>query len=357
MTDQIDGATPSEPIATPEAEAAPEPQVSTVEATPRDAIERAFAKLDAEDDAISEPKPEGDRKRGPDGRFVASEAADVQEADDAKEERPEQVPETKAAAEKTGFAEPPARFSAEAKAAWAAAPEPVKAEIHRAVREMEAGIEKHRAAAQEWDAIREFDDLAKRHNTSVKTALTNYVRLDTEMAKDPIKGLDLVAQQFGMTLRQVAEHVLGQPADQTQHQNEAIIMELRRELAGLKEQLGGVSTTIQEQRNASVQREVEAFAADHPRFDELSEEIARQIGAGFTLAEAYRRAELLNPVQTPAQAPAVEAAPKPDLAAQTRKGSLSLNGAPSSGSNPAHRKPPSSARDALDRAFGQLGIG
>ena len=48
--------------------------------------------------------------------------------------------------------------------------------------------------------------------------------------------------------------------------------------------------------------------------------------------------------------------PKPD-ADQTRKGQLSITGAPASGSNPVTRKAPATARESLDRSFASLGLG
>ena len=44
----------------------------------------------------------------------------------------------------------PERFSNDAKAVWDTAPEPVKAEVDRMHREMTAGIEKHRAKAENY---------------------------------------------------------------------------------------------------------------------------------------------------------------------------------------------------------------
>tara|TARA_R110000823_G_scaffold10557_3_gene36778 strand:+ start:1876 stop:2946 length:1071 start_codon:yes stop_codon:yes gene_type:complete len=356
MDDIIDGAEPSEPVATPEIEQA------QAEPTPRDAIDRAFASLDAEDSGQKGTKPDSPQlsvdtegqKRGPDGKFIANDAEAVTDATqtpkDAKPDAEKPV-ETEA---KTPFSEPPSRFSAEAKEAWKTAPEPVKAEVHRALTEMEAGIEKHRAGAQEWENLREFSELAKANNVTVKDAMARYVAADRHLNEDLVGGLDALAKQYGSSLHDIAAHVLNQPADKVQSQSAAEIRALNEKIARLEHGLSGVTSNIQNQHLTATQREVEAFASAHPRFDELSEEIALQIKSGIKdLPTAYRRAELLNPLP----APAAPATPAPDLTAQTRKGNLSVSGAPSSGSNPANRKPPSSARDALDRAFASTGIG
>lgn len=54
----------------------------------------------------------------------------------------------------------------------------------------------------------------------------------------------------------------------------------------------------QEQRVEATRKEVDAFASDpkHPYFDECSEDIAKLIGAGYSLQDAYEKAVWANPV-------------------------------------------------------------
>jgi len=356
MTDETTGAEPSEPISTPE---------STTEATPMDAVERAFASLEAEDNGQEGAKPDSPQlsadekpedtgqKRGPDGKFLAKEPEGEQQPADKPQEADEAEKKATEPEVKTPFSEPPSRFSAEAKEAWKTAPEPVKAEVHRALTEMEAGIEKHRVGAQEWENLREFSELAKQNNVTVKDAMARYVAADRHLNQDLIGGLDSLAKQYGSSLRDIAAHVLGQPVDQVQSQSAAEVRALNEKIARLEQSLNGVNANIQTQNQTATLREVEAFAKVNPRFEELSQAIAAEIKLGHDLPTAYRRAELLNPLP----APAAPATPTPDLSAQTRKGTLSVSGAPSSGSNPANRKPPSSPMEALDRSFATLGLG
>jgi hypothetical protein len=372
---------PNDAPAAADAQVASDASPTPPEPTPMDAVSRAFDAVEAMDKGEPEKpaaKPEGEapaegaRERNPDGTFKAK-APDPAKADGEDAEKAladankgadkdaEKKPDADTALKADdGFTEPPSRFSADAKAAWKDAPAPVRAEVHRAVKELEAGVEKYRNDAQAFDQIRDFDTLARQHNTSIRTALENYTNLERTIASDPIKGLQAVCDYAGVSLRDVAAHVMGQAPDANASQQDATIRELRQHITSLEQKLDGVSTSISEQKNSAVLKDVEAFAAANPRFDELSEEISRQIKGGFDLAEAYRRAELLNPVPQATQAEAdaaVQPAPKPDPSAQTRKGSLSVTGSPGAGSDPGNRTPPSSAHDALDRAFGQLGIG
>lgn len=316
-------------------EQATEKPVST-----RDALTKAF---DTVDKAATPEAPESGKERNPDGTFKAKEAV----AEVAKVEEPKP--------EASRLSEPPSRFSPDAKAAWATAPEPVKAEINRAVTELEAGIEQHRQA---FEPYREFDQNLKANGQDFKTVIAHYTGIEQKLAKDPIGGLEQICQNMGISLRQVAEHISGQTPDQNASQQDAVMRELRNEIATLKQELGGVSTTIKSQTEAQTLKEIESFAADKPRFDELANDVAFFLSTqkAANLQEAYELAERLNPApQAAAPAPVAQATPQPETA-QTRKGQLSTTGAPSSGSNPQTRKPPSSARDAVKNAFATMGI-
>lgn len=322
------------------------------ETTPRSAIERAFVEVDKADvgDVPVDPVKSEGQERGPDGKFVAKDTSKVEGAKDEATE-----PGEDAAKPLTNFTEPPKRFSADAKAVWGGAPEPVRAEITRAITELEKGIEQYRA---DFEPFREFDQKLKASGQDFKTVVSHYIGIESMLAQNPLKGLDTICQNMGMSLRDVAAHVMGQTPDQSASAQDATIRELRQEIAALKEGLGGVSNTIRTQSEQSVLAQIAEFSADKPRFEELSNDIAffLQNGRANDLQEAYELAERLNPApQTTAPAAAAPAA-QPAAPAQPRKGNLSLSGAPSSGSNPANRKPPSSARDALDNAFAKVGM-
>ncbi len=164
---------------------------------------------------------------------------------------------------------PPARFSTDAKAAWDTAPETVRAEVSRLEREFTAGFAKYKIAAERDASLAEFHDMAAKGGTTVKEALSKYVNMENQLRADPIKGLELIAQNVGLSLRDVAAQVLGLTPDQGR---------------------GAADTTHES---------VTKFAADpaHPRFEELSEDIAFFLTSGRTndLAEAYTLAERLSP--------------------------------------------------------------
>jgi hypothetical protein len=157
---------------------------------------------------------------------------------------------------------PPKRFSAAAKEAWASAPETVRAEVLRLEAELTTGLRKYQAAAARDAELSDFHDRAAKGGTTLKEALVRYVDLEDLVRADPDKGLEVVFQNIGLSSREWAMKLLGQGPDAD-----------------------------------SIAEAVAKFAAAHPRFDELSKDIAFFLDTGRAddLAEAYTLAERINP--------------------------------------------------------------
>jgi hypothetical protein len=369
----------AEPAAAPEAVQTEAPAVEidrASEPTARDAIERAFAEVDkVGNDTPVETKPdpiqleqeqEEGQPRTPDGKF-----APRTEAEQASKDKAETVAEKPEADEAkieelTSFAEAPKRFSNDAKEAWKSAPEPVRAEITRAISELENGINQYREA---YEPFKDFAQRVSDQGGNPGEALNSFVNLENQIFQNPVQGLDIVIgnmHQAGLlkvgTLNELVSVMSGQEPDQRQVMQDQTIRDLRNEIHTLKQELGGVTTSIKSQSEQATMKEIEAFASqpEHGRFEELSPDIALflQNGRANNLQEAYDLAERLNPApQAPAPAqPAAPQAAQPAAPAQPRKGNLSITGAPSTGSNPANRKPASSARESLDNAFASVGL-
>lgn len=258
----------------------------------------------------------------------------------------------------------PARFSADAKAAWEAAPEPVKAEVARMERELTAGIEKHRAAAAKYEPLRPYEDMATKAGVTLDGALKSYTELDMLMHQNPLKGLEAICERVGVSLRDVAHVVLGQTPDQAQSQAEATIRELRAEVSRLGQQIGGVTQRFEKQDTDALYEQVEKWAADKPLFEVLAPHIAAEMreSGNRDLDQVYETvlqkhpqlAALASPPPAEKPAPTIPApassAAAPDLEAQTRRGQKSVAGAPGSGSEPAAQPRSNSIKEALRRA-------
>jgi len=306
--------------------------------------------------AVEKPEPETKpveaRERAPDGKFTPKEQpAPEQVAQPVQQQNPN-----------SPHREAPSRFSPDAKAAWETAPEPVKAEVHRAIKELEQGHQKYRESADAYEQVRPFDEMARKNGGNLKASLERVVEMENAFARDPIEGFHAVADHFGLSLRAIAAHIMGQTPDAVQQQTDTTVSSLKNEIATLKQQLSGVTQTIEKQQQSALLSHVQSFAVEHPRLDDLSDDIAmflkteRQIGGEFrfpTLQEAYELAERLNPAPAQAFAPAAPVIPpaKPTAQPLNQAGQKSITGAPTNGSNPSPRKSAApSIRDALRQA-------
>ncbi len=339
------------------------------ELTPRNSIDRAFEAVAEMDSAEvlakgtqqEEPATE-ERERNPDGTFKAKESSEAEpetpkETPQKAEEKPveatkeEKEPETPKPVE-TRFSDAPDRFSPDAKTAWAEAPEAVRAEIHRAVKEMETGLDQYK---QDFEPYREFAGKLKEQGQDFKTVLDKYTGIEKVLADDPLRGLDAICGNIGTSLREVAAHVMGQTPDQQATNQDKLIRDMSQQIETMRSELGNMNQTFEGQQEQQVQKEIDDFAADKPNFTAMQGDISMflETGRASTLQEAYDQALLLNPELAPQPEPAKA---EPDRKAQTLKGQKSINGAPTGGSNPSTRTTPSTAREAIDRAFADTGL-
>ena len=314
-------------------------------------VDKPAVKPEAKVDAKPEPKPEAKPapERGEGGKFVAKDA------------QPGADPKPEPAKASFTASEAPSRFSDDAKKEWATAPESVRKETERAIKELTDGFQKYKQSAERDQALTEFHDMAKASGKELHGVVREYVNMENRLRTDLVGGLEDICQRVGVSLRDVAAHVMGQKPEEQASQQDAVIRSLRQELADLKQQVGGVTQTIQQQREQATLTEVTKFAADHPRFDELADDIAffMKSGRAKDLPEAYQLAERLNPApatQAKDDALAASSAVQDPPPAQPDKGTKSINGAPSPGSTPAAKKRVAkSLDDSLNTAFSRVG--
>lgn len=337
--------------------------------TAGDAVRSAMEKVKAKE-AAKEAEPKDAPKV--EAKPVAERAADGKFAPKAVDgQTPGETPPVAATAQATATkAEPgtiheaPSRFDAAAKAEWATAPESVKGAVHRTIREMEAGIEEHRAR---WEPIRQYDDMAKQYGTDLPAALERYVAMDKLLNQDLGQGLESIIRdktsgQYG--LRDFIGQITGQQPEQQQSQNDGVIHGLNQKVAELEQRLGGVTGHIRSQVETSTTHEVQAFSADKPDFEPLAGKIVEHIGSGLSLEAAYTKArteaqELARslgfvPANTVSEAAHTGVTPMPLKPA----GQKSVFGAPATGSDPASSSrtaPVPSIREALKRAAARAG--
>lgn len=345
----------------------PEPP-KTPEQARSDAVRKAVEKVTK----AEAPKPEDAAKAEP--------VAEVKPEPKKAEAKPEPAKAAEAVpvqppADRGPHHEPPSRLDDAAKAEWASAPESVKGAVHRAFREMEGGIQKHRESAEAFESIREFHEMARQSGSDLKTALTRYVGMEQELRRDPIAGLEMVVQNLGLkgpngqpaTLRDVAAFVLGQKPDQVAARQEAVIGQLRQQIQQMQQQFGGVVQHIQVQQDQSRQEaalaEWKAFSRENPRAIELEPKIidflhkypsSGNLSIKDRLSDAYAWAVAQSPEPlTPAKTPLdqTQDSPKPLKPA----GQKSISGAPGDGvTNPKPQK--LDRKEAINKAMRDAGL-
>jgi len=309
-----------------------EPNVDHTQETARNSLDRAFAALDVETSDGTEQ--------------ARDEYGQVKDAAGTSQDHRPSVASMEA----------PARFSADAKAAWKGVPDSVKGEVGRAFRELESGMARYQEA---FEPLRSYFHMASQSNTTVHDALERYTALDGALiAEEPgtrLHAIESILDYAGITPRQYASFILGQKPDETQVRNDETVRDLRQQVTSLQHHLGGITKSIQDRYEDETLRQVEAFAEANPRLNEPDFQMTvlrlLQTQMAADLQSAYEMAERLTPAPN-----RIALNPRPN-AAQTRNGNLSVTGAPGAGSNPARRKAPSTARESVDGAFASLGLG
>jgi hypothetical protein len=254
-------------------------------------------------------------------------------------------------------------MSPRAAAAWDKVPDEVRADAHRMYREIGQAFTKYKGAHDYMQTIAPYEKMAREQGTTLARVLENHVGIEAKLREDPIGGLEVIVHNLNLqtpdgqklTLRDLAWHHLNQTPEQQQliqQRNEAQatrlqLEQMRREQEALVNEMRRAQYV---QHFQTTRGAVDQYAGTRPRFDKLGPLIHREIQLGFSLDEAYRRAELLSP----ATAEETAAQTRTQTPAQTRTPDRSISGAPSGGLNGANGTrtgKPVSRKDALEHAF------
>jgi hypothetical protein len=326
----------------------------------------AEPKLDLKKRPVDEPPQREGRRRGEHGHFAARDATrtDGQQTQ-AGQRSGQPAPIHNPLPAHAPYREPLPRMDAQARADWPAAPESVRASVHRMHREFSNASQKMRGLFEAMAPITPYHRMAREHGTTLERALHNYTSMEAKLRADPIGGLDVIIANLNLRtpdgqrlgLRDIAWHVLNQTPEQHQ------LVQSQNAQGALAEQLAQVRQRQQAleyhqaqmhhaQQFAHMRGQVDRFAETHPRLDELGTLIEHELRLGFDLPTAYRRADLLHPAGHATHAAQTRTAP-----AQTRI-DRSLTGAPDSSLNggPRRQKPSATPREAAANAFRRYGL-
>jgi hypothetical protein len=331
----------------------------TEELSLRDSIAAAFesAGEESEGERITRDRDEGGRfaKRGEaDPADAAKPAAQATEGDkpDAATQTTtsttEQTTETAAPA-----VQPPAAWSAEAKAEWATLPPKAQAIIAAREAEVHKGFTRLDEERNFGKAMRDtltpymanINAVGATPAQAVQSLLNadHILRNGNAQAKTQLLGT--IAQQYGVDLSQV---VAGAPAP------DATVQALQRQVADLSAYINNQAQTAQQSAASKLMSEIESFKADKPHFDTLRPVMASLMESGQAndLQSAYDQAFRAHPTtsqlwlqgevakRTTSQADALKA--KVDRA---KAAAVSVTGSP--GANGSQRVQHASLRDEL----------
>ena len=379
LTEQVEVPNPqTNTVPEPEPETAPEPKADkSAEEKRSDTVRKAIDK--ALDEKPEEKKADEAKKGAEKPTREAEPKVEAKAKAEPKEAEPEQAeakPEdTKPAPKPTAYKEPPSGFDDAAKAEWEAVPESVRGAVHRRSQEMERGIQKYRQAAEQFEGVRQYAEMAKQGGTDLPTALSRYTQMEQTLRQNPIQGLQAVVANLDIkkpdgspvTLRDIAASIMGQTPDQAAARQEATISQLNRQITQLQEQIGGFSKHVEQQqrqsRVTSAESEWNGFKAEHPRAAELEPQIAEfltkypadNMPAGERLRDAYNWAVAQNPPSVAHTDPSPLAQTQPTPKVANPAGQKSISGAPGGNSaNPRSRN--LSRKEAIDKAMRQAGI-
>lgn len=370
-------------------EAKPEPKAPSN----REALEKALGEVEAKDKTEAEAKAEEPAKdkadekpvkgRSDDGKFAKADEAKADEAaEKPKTERDGSEAGRQSEGRDTPHREPPARFTPEAREKWISAPREVRSEVYRVVQEYERELGEHKAFR---DDLKEYEDLAKQHNVTIKDTMARYVNADRILNQNfgsgvanlaqmyghsPVQAIAAIIQAHGITPQQYAEQVLKNPAQHVapmQRQQAPQTQQQAPEIQNIKSEIESLRNELASERaQAQLTPVIQKFADEHPDFHALEDAIARILqdgvidriyGPGLSpdqkLAEAYRIAGGKPTSHAEPQADDVnsEAENVPSPIAGTK----SVKGAPTGGKDPSVKRFKNN-RDAAAAALAEIGI-
>lgn len=359
-----------------------------LDATHADDVDKAVNAEKAASEASERVKKGWETRRANEAKAAEQEkqAETITEAVKAAIPPPAEKPaeEAKPAPVETKHPDAPKWMTKQAAAEWQKLPEVVREEVVKRSEAFDKGYAEIKTKADRLDELKEYEELSeKAYGQPLKETLKSYAQLDRDLSNPDtaLGALEKIVTNmkykatdgntYNWDLKQLAQHILDQDVDTFQDPQ----ADIQRELADVKRQLAEFQQGIQSQRETeqktqreqttqSIQKQIETFAGTAPRFDELVDDIDMILSSpkfqktGDTVADlkkAYEMAERLKPA--PSLSPPAPDLRATDTAAQTRRGSASISGAPS-GSTPAGKRlVASSPREAARMALSKMGMG
>ena len=312
-------------------------------------LEASFDKVEAENPVEETPSVEEAETQA-----EIDAADDAVPADDLPAEPVEPAIDPSAAPTPDAGDAMPARFRGVNAEEWATVPANIKAEMNRAVNEIEGGLQSYLSEQMKpYQGLEQFAELAQQGGTTLQAAMQNYHGMEQQLRADPIKGFQRIAANMGINFNQLAAQVANVAPNQQAMQYEQTINSLRNELSSVQSQMKTIDQRFTQQDQSALEGQISDFSQGKEHFEAVRADMASliQMGKAEGLQSAYEMAVKFNGLSI-APSNGVNTSKETSKAAQTQKGSLSVSGAPNKASNASkgngkHK----STRAALEDAF------
>ncbi len=280
--------------------AVPTPEVPRKPESVRDSLEAEAKKLesakDEDDDNDNEDKPVAEKKE-PEKTAKEVKPAEAEKSEAKAKDESGQEAKTPKPSEGRKIIEAPARLLPQNRELWKGVAHPIREEWVRREQEHEQEISQYREAKQFREDVKEFEELAQKHNVPFKQVLNNYVDIERKFSEDPAQGFRQLCQNLNMsppqaighilrsanvTPQQLIEHMqrepsaytsLAQQRQQTQQQPQQ--RQADPELESLKQQF----QALQAERVA--ESVIKPFANEYPEYYDHEDAIAKVLQSGI----------------------------------------------------------------------------
>lgn len=262
---------------------------------------------------------------GPDGKFVAKQAETAQ--DTTEQPKTVETPQESI--------RPPASWSAQAKADFAALPPHIQREVSKRESDIDKGF---RERAEQLKRYEPLESVIAPHRqkwavagVDEATAVKQLLAASDWLDSDPQSALSHLARSYGVNIAS-----LGQPSAQSgggTGQPQAQPDPVANEIQALRQELQAIKQGKEQETQQTYVSQIEAFAADpaNPYFENVKPAMAKLLQSGLveTLPEAYERAIWADPTIRPLlmqqQAkPAID----PNRALKAKMAGASVTGSP-----------------------------
>lgn len=253
--------------------------------------------LDSKAETPATPEEPTGKVRGADGKFIAKEAAPKT----APEAKPDQAAQgvgegvkdqSQAKAPAVVSSSAPSSWAPDAKAAYDALPPVVKSQIHKREQDISRQVQQSAEKLKQYEAIGKHiepqKDFFVKSYGSVERGIADLMAINDVAVKNPVGFVQWFIQSRGLKPEQVFNQT-GQTQQQPQGQ------QATPQIAALSSKVSALENTLTQQQDAQAIKLLQDFAATHPHFDDLREEIAAFMERGLDLEASYEKAKWADP--------------------------------------------------------------